>query len=204
MPFQRVPDTVEVVIEGEVFGEECVNTHYAQKDGGYVLADITALAADVDAWVAESWLPQMPSTYQYNQTVVRGLDAEIDLQATNDDNAGVGGLTASTKSNNASLAVARRSGLTGRGARGRIYLPPPSPDSMTDDNHVSAAFATAIEGALDALSTVVGDAGFVPVIVHRVAAGVPLTEAVVFTLLEWVVVDLVIDSMRRRLPKRGV
>jgi hypothetical protein len=80
------------------------------------------------------------------------------------------------------------------------------PDDVvtTESNTVSTEFETALITALNALSTAVEGVGFLPVIVHRVGAGVPLAEAVVYTLVEWVVVDKVLDSMRRRLPKRGV
>lgn len=204
MPFQRVPDTVEIIIKGTMGGQEMINTHYGQMDGGYALADIENLADDVDAWVGSIWLSEMPSNFHYDSTTVRGLNSSIDLEATNSDSAGNGALGASTFSNNASLAVSRRSAFTGRGARGRIYIPPPAPSRLSDDNHINSDFAAWLVAALDGLDDVISGAGFVPVIVHRVAAGVPLTEAVVFTLIEWVVVDLVIDSMRRRLPGRGV
>jgi hypothetical protein len=71
-------------------------------------------------------------------------------------------------------------------------------------NVVGDTFITAITAALNALSENVSEVDFVEVIVHRVAAGVPLAEAVIFTVVEYVVVNNVIDSMRRRLPGRGV
>jgi len=204
MTFQRVPHTAEIVIVGERGGQEIVNTFYAQMEDGYALADIELLAETVDTWCGADWRPFNGSDYSYVRTDVRGLDASIDLAASNSDHAGVGAHTASPLSNNASLAVSRRSGFTGRGARGRIYLPPPSAFYLTDDNHLSAAGSAGIVASLDAMDEAISATGWLPVIVHRVAAGVPLAEAVVFTLVEWVVVDLVIDSMRRRLPGRGV
>lgn len=204
MPFQRVPNTVEIVIQGVIGGQSCVNTFYGQMDGGYAIADVEDLASVVDGWVAAEWLPVLPANFSYLRTDVRGLNASIDLSASDATSAGVGAQPASTQPNNASFAVSRRSAFTGRGARGRVYVPPLTPGAMLDDNHVSAAWAENFRAALEALDTVISGTGFVPVIVHRVAAGVPLAEAVVFTLVEWVVVDLVMDSMRRRLPGRGV
>lgn len=203
MPFQRVPDTVEIVIDGVVGGQACINTHYAQMVGGYTIADIENLASDVDAWVTTWWLPQMPSSYHYNGTQVRGLNAAIDIAASDSTGAADGALAPSTQPNNCTLAVSRRSANTGRGARGRIYIPPPAPSAMADENHITDSFAAALVNVFDALDVAVSGAGFVPVIVHRVASGVPLAEAVVFTIIEWVVVDKVMDSMRRRLPGRG-
>lgn len=204
MSFQRVPRTCEIVLVGERAGQEIINTFYAQHETDYTLANLVALANAVDTWAGTEWLTEMPADYNYVRTDVRGLNAAIDLSATADAHAGNGALANSGFSNNSSLAVSRRSGFTGRGARGRVYIPPPSSAALADDNHVTADFEAAIVAVLDLMDEAVDGAGFIPVIVHRVASGVPLAEAVVFTLVEWVVVDRVIDSMRRRLPGRGV
>lgn len=204
MAFQSVPHTAEIVVRGVMGGQEIVNTFYAQMPGGYSLADIEALAHLVDDWVASDWLPNMAANYTYVETDVRGLNAAIDLQATANDAAGPGAAAASTLSNNATLSVKRASGMTGRGARGRIYLPPMTSAWMTDDNHVSASGVTSIQTMLVGLDAVISGLGWIPVIVHRVESGVPLAVAVVFTIAEWIVVDNVVDSMRRRLPGRGV
>jgi len=204
MTFQSVPDTAEIVLIGTMGGQEIINTFFGNMDGGYAIADIEALANAVDSWAGSFWRPQMPSNYTYNRTEVRGLNSAIDLTASAAAEAGVGALAASSFSNNSSLAIKRSSGFTGRGARGRIFIPPPSTAGLVDANHISDAFAATLVGVLDALDTAIADVGFLPVIVHRVEAGVPLATAVVFTLVEWVVINTVIDSMRRRLPGRGV
>jgi len=204
MAFQRVPDTAEIIVRGSRGGQEFVNTFYGQMDGGYTLADVEALATAVDVWCGASWLPNQGENYAYVRTDVRGLDASIDLEASASDNAGNGGQADSGSPNNACLAVKRGSGFTGRGARGRVYLPPPPIGAMESPNTISEAAAANFVTILEALDTAIASTGFLPVIVHRIAAGVPLAEAVVFTLVEWVVVDRVMDSMRRRLPARGV
>lgn len=204
MAFQRVPDTAEIILEGLMGGQQIINTFYGHMEGGYAIADVEALATDVDTWVLADWLPNMPSNYEYVRTTVRGLNAAIDLIATANANAGPGEALPSTLSNNASFSVKRSSGFTGRGARGRVFLPPPTASFMLDDNHVSPAGVSAFHAALVGLDAVISGAGWIPVMVHRVEAGVPLAVAVVFTVVEWIVVDNVIDSMRRRLPKRGV
>jgi hypothetical protein len=203
MPFQRVPNCVEIVIVGVMSGQEIVNTHYATMEG-YALADVQNLADDVDGWVNAYWRPIMPQNYSYARTDVRGLNAAVDLQASSIGHAGPGAIASDCKANNIALSVKRSSGLTGRASRGRIYVPVPDDVVTTESNTVSTEFETALITALNALSTAVEGVGFLPVIVHRVGAGVPLAEAVVYTLVEWVVVDKVLDSMRRRLPKRGV
>jgi hypothetical protein len=204
MPFQSVPHGVGVYIIGSLAGQEVINDFYATK-AGYDLTAVQALADVIDLWVSVEWLPILPSDFSYLRTEVRGLESAIDLQATSAAHAGVGELGGEAMPNNVTLSVARKSGFTGRGARGRIYFPAIEQayvDQAT--NTVSSTLTDAILVALDAMNTAITAQGFVPVIVHRIAAGVPLVPAVVFTLVEWVIVDNVIDSMRRRLPKRGV
>jgi hypothetical protein len=204
MTFQSVPDTAEVIIDATLNGQKCVNTFYANKPGGYVQADLDELADIVDAWVGAELRPLLSENWTYVRTVVRGLNASIDSEAENNGNAGVGGVGATSLPNNVALSVKRRSAFTGRGARGRVFIGGIPSTALDFPNVVGDTFITAITAALNALSENVSEVDFVEVIVHRVAAGVPLAEAVIFTVVEYVVVNNVIDSMRRRLPGRGV
>lgn len=202
MPFQRVPDSVEIIVNGTMAGQRIVNTYFGQM-ASYSLADIEALAAAVDAWAGGLFLTLMPSNYTYNNTTVRGLNAAIDIETTNADSTGAGSFGSECPANNIALSVKRASAFTGRGARGRVYLPVPE-SAINADNTVTTAFGDAAVTILDALDTAISAQGFLPIIVHRVEAGASLPVAVVFTLVEWVVVNYVLDSMRRRLPGRGV
>lgn len=203
MAFQRVPNGVEILIKGTMAGQEILNTFYGTMEG-YVLADIEALAAALATWATTNWRPLMGTNYHFDNITVRGLNAPVDIETINATTAGAGTAEGEVTSNNCALSVKRSSGFTGRAARGRIYVPVTAAAIDPTTDTVFDAFAADILVALNAMDAVITANGFVPVIVHRVSAGVPLAEAVVFTLVEWVVVDKVIDSMRRRLPKRGV
>jgi len=203
MPFQRVPNTAEIVIRGTLGGQNVVNTFYAEFSGGYDQSDLDELANQVDDWVNDEWLPIISNKYTYNSTDVRGLDQEFDLTSSNNDSTGVGAISGDAVPNNVTLSIKRRSNFTGRGARGRIFVAGIPEDAVDTPNHISDAFATAMEDALNAMQGYLTTANAVGVIVHRISGGTPLATAVVFTLIEWVVMDQVIDSMRRRLPGRG-
>jgi len=203
MPFQRVPNSAQIAVRGSRGGQNIVMTFHAQKSSGYNLADLEALAAAVDTWVDTSLLPEMGNDYSYVGTTVRGLDEEFDQIAENNDNAGPGIAGGSTAPNNVSFAIKRRSAFTGRGARGRVYLPPPPAGAFEDDNHVTQAWADALTVILNDFRDAIDTVNWVEVIVHRVSEGASLPVAIVFTVVEYVVVDLVMDSMRRRLPGRG-
>jgi len=203
MPFQRVPDTAEIIIHETIGGQNCVNTFYAKKDGGYTADDLAVLAAAVDVWWATEILPIQSTQVTYDRTDVRGLDAAIDYEASSSTSAGAGGLGSPALPNNAALAIKRRSANTGRGARGRVFIGGLPQSGMDTLNIVDDVVATTLADGLNMLRDVVDAISWTEVIVHRVAAGVPLPEAVLFTVVEYVVVDKVIDSMRRRLPGRG-
>lgn len=203
MAFHRVPNGVEIIIKGVMAGQQIVNTFYATKEG-YSLADVQNLADDVDTWVHTTWKLLMPGNWTYSATTVRGLNAAVDVEAVGNTHAGDVGSLGNCPANNMALSVKRSSGFTGRAARGRIYVPVSDDVVETATNTVLDTFVTSLLTALDLLDGVVTADGFVNAIVHRVSGGVPLAEAVVYTLVEWVVVDKVLDSMRRRLPQRGV
>lgn len=203
MAFQPAEDAAEVIVHWSMFGQELINTFYGHKVGGYVQADIDALAAAVDAWVDASLLPTLSSSIRYMGTTVRGLSSAIDLEAENNDSTGDGAGGASTSPTSKALSIKRRSAFTGRGARGRIFLAGIPDASMTTPNVVNSGFIATIESELNALQTAMASVDWVEVIVHRVAGGATLPAAVLFTVVEYICVNGAIDSMRRRLQGRG-
>jgi hypothetical protein len=84
-----------------------------------------------------------------------------------------------------------------------VYLPGIGAGALSDNNTVSTTFAGLADTALNAITSAFDSVDWVEVIVSRVAAGVPLTTAVVYTVVEYLIADRVLDSMRRRLPGRG-
>jgi hypothetical protein len=204
MPFQSAPNMAIVEIIGELAGEVVEMTTHALYSGAYEQSDLVDLAEVVDQWVHNDLLPLLSVGYTYRRTHVRGLTSSIDLEAENTAHAGESGaISGSVQANNVALAVKRATGQTGRGARGRVYVPGIAGTNLEADNIVSEAFATSITAALNALTAAIGSVNWTEVVLHRIAAGAPLEVAVGFTILEYLVVDRVVDSMRRRLPGRG-
>lgn len=205
MAFQPATNCAEVVVEGSQAGQQVVNTYYFRKDAAYTQEDIDNLALAVDTWVGAVMLPLVSNQYSYIRTRVRGLTSAVDLASENNTSAGSGEQTGDSFPNNVALSVKRRSAFTGRAARGRVYWPGMTVNQVElSTNTVTDAFVTLVLAALDALTEAAGEADWEAVILHRVSGGTPLAAAVIYTLVEWVVVDKVLDSMRRRLPARGV
>jgi hypothetical protein len=106
--------------------------------------------------------------------------------------------------NNCALCVAFSSGGRGRSSRGRNYVAGIT-EADAAASVVEGTKAEAIRLAYDSLRTFVpGEVpGFVWTIVSRTLAGVPRVPPVALPVLSVYLSDTVIDSQRRRLPRRG-
>lgn len=201
MPFQAVPNTILLCVRATVGGQDVENTFYAQKATSPTQDDVDAVVAMAAAWWASDWQGAMSDDYVMREMYARSLDSEVAVQATDASMNGEFGDLGSATPNNVALAVARRSGFTGRNTRGRIFVAGVPENQVGATMTVFPEYAALITGALDILGAALEEIDLTPVIVSRVGAGATPTVAVVWTILEWVVVNLVVDSMKRRLPR---
>lgn len=204
MAFVPIPNGVEAIIRGTLDGENCVQTFGFTYDGDFGNSEMEDLAGAVDIVWGAFVDTYLGSQYEYVETVVRDMRTAIATQVTDNASATAGGNTTGTSlPNNVAIAVARRSNFTGRSARGRVFVPVTISSNLVDLNHISSGFAAAVVGMFEAIDIAAGLVDWTDVVVSRVQAGIPLTSALTYTVVEWLVVDTVLDSMRRRLPGRG-
>ena len=106
--------------------------------------------------------------------------------------------------NNVAIVFTKRTGLRGRSYRGRIYHPGLL-ESNVVGNTVDAVTAAALRSKWEAFLaiplTVAADEALM-VVVSRQNNNVPRAEGVA-TLVENLTTDGIVDSQRRRLPRRG-
>ncbi len=203
MAFQKVVDTVEI---GIIYSQNAVivqNTFYAKMVGGYLLADLVALAASVDAFVQGNWKAQQVTEAIYLRTEVRGLAVENDLVTSNSDSTGPGVLVSPPLPNNVTLSIKKESGLTGRSARGRTYwIGVPQDRLLTaNENLLEAAYVVDVVAAIDQIRGAINSVGtWQAVLVSRFTAGAPRSEGVTFPWITTSNVDTRIDTLRGRLP----
>lgn len=201
MAFQSVPETAEAVCRVSVNDVVTTNTFYFRKSGGYDQTAINTLADAVDAWYTAQMKPKLCIEATYLDTVVRGLESLNDLTAVNNDGTGAGAVGGEVVVNHTSFAVKRLSGLTGRSARGRIYITGmPIVNQQADENRITQAAADAYVTALDALKTAAAAVGWQEVIVSRYSGGVQREEGVVFVVVNYAYTDLILDTQRGRMP----
>lgn len=205
MAFQPFTNGIEVVIHASVAGQSVINTFHAHKGSAVSGTDAIVMAANCDDAWATNMLPILSQGYVYEYTSVRGLTSPTDVYAEDSTSAGIGAVTVDPLPNNVALSVKRFGDLTGRAARGRVYIGGiPETDFEVAGQTVTSAFVDALVDALMEFHDVLSDGTFTEVTVHRSSGGVFLEAAVGYVVTTYAVVDRVVDSQRRRLPGRGV
>lgn len=201
MAYQRVPETAEITVNFTVNAIPQQNTFYARKSGGYSTADLAALAGAVDAAVGTYWLDDMTTAALYVKTVVRGLDLEFDQIVEDVGSTGPGTQPTSEQPANVSFAIKKLSGLTGRSARGRIYVIGMYESAFgADTNYVTSAYAAQWAGNVDQIRVAINTIGWTPVLVSRYSGGTKRPEGITFVWTGSTYTDLRVDSRRDRLP----
>lgn len=201
MAFQPAPGCIEVQIRWTFLSNVLGQSRFIVLSPDYDQTQMDAVTSIVDDWVHEELKPILSAGVTYRETYAKGLEDLIDLQSSDATNTGVGGVSGGINPNNNTVAMALRTGFTGRSARGRLYIPPTPVSQMSVANVLNSATATAwlvAMGVLDGLLLAQG--AFVGVL-QRVSEGVPLEFAVLRTVTEYAFTDLFMDSQRRRLPK---
>lgn len=206
--FQPVDKTVEITVQGNRDGQVVENKFYAKGTLAITSAMVAALAHLTDAWVAASYLPAIPNNYLYVRTIARDLTTEASFEAVDVTNGNTAGsLTGPGKPNNVTFAVHRDTGLSGKKAKSRIYWPAIADSQLSGVNTVSSAAAASMESILGALqSAIIADTsntwqyGYV----QRVLDHVKLSSGNFIEVIAHTVTDLILDSMRDRLPGHGV
>lgn len=205
MPFIPVPDCVHAKIEGQVDGQTTLNNIYFRSTiGARSAADVLALANAISDWYSGSVVPLLNIAYLGRRVSVRGLTNALGFTAEVSMLGDDGAITGEALPNNCSMAVSFRTGLAGRSNHGRNYVPVMS-DSEVNGNVIDTGFATSIVDAYSELifpSTAIPD-GWIWVVVSRFVGGEPRTEGVFQEIMSVQVSDLIVDSMRSRLPGRG-
>lgn len=204
MAFQAVPNAAEITLVGEISGQEVVNTFYATHAGSWGLDDLTTLAATVSTWVTGSWLPHQAMNFNFQRVTCRDLRTPIAVEVDDVSAAGVGGVSSNASPMNTTLSIKRGSGFTGRGARGRVFIPPPPLGELLSSIEINHAFADLLAASLNTLREAIELVDWTEVIVSRSGPGSSPAAAVVYTLVEYVIVNYALDSMRRRLAGRGI
>lgn len=206
--FQPVAKTVELTVQALFNGELVENKFYAQGSSAITDTMVAALAGVVDNWVGATWLAVLPDTYVYTRSIARDLTTEASFEVVNAGHGGTpGGLAVAGLPNNVSLAVHRDTGLSGKKAKSRVYIPGIANGFVTTPNIITSAGATAFIDALDTLrSDILADSSntWLYGYVQRIIDHVKLATGNFIEVFGHSLVDHVLDSQRARLPLHGL
>lgn len=206
--FQPVAKTIELTVQALLNGELVENKFYAEGSSAITETMVSQLAGVLDNWVFATYLGVLPDTYVYIRSIARDLTVEASFEFVDATHGGTpGGLAVAGLPNNVSLAVHRDTGLSGKKAKSRIYIPGIANGFVTVPNTISTAGKTAFINALDTLrSDILADTsntwkyGYV----QRVLDHVKLAAGNFIEVFGHSLVDSILDSQRARLPLHGL
>lgn len=205
MPFVAAPNIVQVEMRYTLDAQKCENRIMVNVLHEPTVADMTAIASNVSNALITEWLPLLPNTLVYTELFCRSMHVQNGPQASFPITPaqGTGTNIGSALPNSNTLCVSLRSNLAGRSARGRLYWPALM-ETVVVGNTVDTAHVTAITNAVRAIDVNLTAAGFLWEIVSFFSNKVPRPGGpVYFEVSDILVVDRIVDSMRRRLPGRG-
>lgn len=207
MAFQPAPGVAKVAVLAENQGETNVSTLYFKHNtsGAPPASALATLATLISNHWQDVMLNSNTLEYVMRGVEVTGLWDAVAPAVLDTSLAGVtGGLAGPVVPNNVSLAVKFSTGMTGRSSRGRNFWPS-FLELEVNANRVDAARVSAIvAGYGDMIGSGIFATSWTWVVLSRYSGGAPRTIATTLPVTAVSVTDTVVDSMRRRLPKRGV
>jgi len=202
MPFQPCPFICEVVIAfSNTAGSQANNVlHFRWNTTEPITQeDVDALVGDVDSAVSGFWLPLMHPDGTYLETRAKMLTSIVDLVGSTSAGTGPGESAETPLPSNVSFVVTLRSGLSGRSARGRVYLPYIVAPSGSVLDQVTVGYANSCVSYINAIKNSAADDGWKLCVLSRRTAGAERLIGVGFDITSVVARNIDVDSQRGRL-----
>lgn len=202
MAFIPAANTVRVVIEGLLDGQEIANVFHVDVGASVTTGDMNDIIDEFETWLTAELLPNLSDDYEVTAITARDLTTVTGaLIERPQDPFLAGGQAAGSLPNNVALCATWFTAQAGRSYRGRTYIPAVDETNVTLSRIASvtaAAFATAMIELVNQLTV----AGYTLVVASFFSNLVPRVAAVLTPIIA-VGVNTVMDSQRRRLPGRG-
>lgn len=204
MAFVAAPNIIKLEILATKALQKIENVIHVNVFHEPTVADCNALIAQVANSIAALWPQRLPTDVTINALRCTSLHTQNAIQVETAFGVPLAGIAAGESlPNECSLCVSARSTSIGRSARGRLYWLGLNINQVST-NVVDQVEAELIVDAVEAVRFGITTLGYAWVIVSYVANGVPRPGGPVYFIVESVrVVDLVVDSQRRRRPGVG-
>lgn len=204
MPFIALPYGFRVSMEYQLHGQVVVNVYHVITGADpIVMANLTLCAQLFRAWWANNFAGNFPDDIALHRITVKSLSVPNHLEWVEEVSPPVTGQQVTTSApNNVALAVAGKTGFSGRWARGRNYLAGLNISEVVD-NYIGTALAAAILADMVTLKESLTAENFTLGVASFFYNGAPRTFGVL-TPYTMFTVDLRVDTQRKRLPGEGV
>lgn len=204
MPFVPVNSTCSVSWRYTVDGQRVENTVYVENELGSTPSLNAVAAIAQDFW--DNYRLILTNAVTLREIYVVNLEnstAPVLSVPFVPAESGVNVAVGNALPNNVTLAISFRTPSRGRSFRGRNYVPSLA-EGQVNNNTVDSATVDAIVDCYETFSSQISAAGWQWVTVSRISNGVPRAVGVTAPVTSVLAVDLTVDSMRRRLPGRGL
>jgi hypothetical protein len=204
---QLTDKVAKIAVQGLFNGQEDENIFYVQVAETITSAILEEIAGRVATWVADHQLAALSNLYQHVRIVVTDQTTDPGLQFVNTDNAGLSGAqTSQSMPNNSTFAIHRKTGMSGKASKSRVYWPTIVLAFLSAPNTMDPTTANNLVNDLETLRLALETAGistYVYGYISRVLDHLPRTAGVFVPVVGHSFTDLTLDSQRRRLPGRG-
>jgi len=198
MPFQTVPNGIEVVLDAIQNGVPVVNVYNVRDAATHDAALMETYCDAFDAWWVANLKPILSNSYVLTSIKATSLILSTGPQFIKSFSTGhQGDLTGEQVAGNAAVCISWRTASIGRSFRGRTYLGGLDAAATDTAQVISSSFASAVATAANALITAVGGAGGALCVLSRFALGVARVAGLLSEITA-IIVDTKIDSQRRR------
>lgn len=198
--FVSVPEVAQVSVNGSQAGHPAQFGIACLHDGAITSVAIDDLLTAFDTWISESVLPAMCAASTINNITVRDLTTEdsYDQFSVIEADGGAAGdcLPAQT-----AVVLTKRTSLSGRSRRGRLYMFGVPAVFAEDQRHLTPGALAQYNAVGSSLLALLITTDWTPVVVSYVTAGAPRVTPLVTPISALECRDTRIDTQRRRLGR---
>lgn len=204
MPFVPAPNIVMVEARCTLDGQNIENRWHFNAQTTPTAAIVDDITNFVSVWVQNQYFDWLPATVQLREVVGTDLTVENGYQSTIvPSGTVVGAVGGLVLPNEVTICVSLRSAVRGRSARGRSYVLA-LPSAQVTNNTLSSVWVDGLTASFQILIDDMDTNGFPMMIVsYRNDKNPRPGGPVYFQVVTAVVVDAIVDSMRRRKPGVG-
>lgn len=205
MPFQPCPNICSVQNIWTLYGETVENVHHVMKGDPWVLADLMALSAAIRVNQVTGYINELTADSVHINLTLTSLDTDSSPVYVDTFRAGDHGVgTNASLPNNVAFAITAHTAKRGRSYRGRHYVwgfDDEELDNNTLHTDKADAWVSTISHMIADVHTFSASADVC--VLSRYHDKVKRAEGIGTPITSYSYHDLILDSMRRRLPHHG-